>query len=227
MKNCIVIGLGEFGYSVAKHLSLYGSEVLVIDKDKDLIQNISNEKIVSYAVIADSTDQNILKKLGIGASYDIAVVCIGNDIEASIITTLNLKELNVKEVYVKGNSPLHEKLLKKIGADLVIFPEQEMGKKIASDIMLPKKFEDLNLSDSYKFTNIEVPKKFIGKTLIELNLRNSFDANLIAIQRKEDNKEKILLSLNANTIIKDKDILLLVIHVDNISKLIKSDEEEN
>jgi len=132
MNSFVVIGMGRFGQSVAKTLYQLGKDVLVIDQDEEVIQEISEE--VTHAVVGNATDEHVLKSLGI-RNFDVAVVAIGVDIQSSILVTVLLKELGVKYVVAKAQTELHAKVLNKVGADKVIFPERDMGIRVARNLV--------------------------------------------------------------------------------------------
>lgn len=179
-KQYIVIGMGRFGTSVALTLAELGREVLAIDRDVDRIQDISDR--VTHAVTLDSTDENDLKAVGIG-NFDVAIVAIGKDIQASIMTTLLLKELGVKYIAVKANNDLQEKVLIKIGADKVISPEKEMGIRVANNLVSSNILDYIEVSPDYSLTEFLVPKCWVNKTIKELNLRVEYGINVMAIKR--------------------------------------------
>ena len=172
--------MGRFGTSVALTLAELGREVLAIDRDVDRIQDIADR--VTHAVTLDSTDENDLKAVGIG-NFDVAIVAIGKDIQASIMTTLLLKELGVKYIAVKANNDLQEKVLVKIGADKVISPEKEMGIRIANNLISSNILDYIEVSPDYSLTEFLAPKNWIDKTIRELNLRVEYGINVMAIKR--------------------------------------------
>jgi trk system potassium uptake protein TrkA len=175
--------LGRFGYSIATTLSESGYEVMVVDKSEEKIQEIS--ALVTHAVQADTTDMDTLRSLGI-RNFDVAVVSIGKDIQASIMTTLLLKELGVPMVVAKASTDIHERVLKKIGADRIILPEHEMGIRIATNLISGSIIDYIQLSSEYSIVEIGILPEWQNKTIIELNLRAKYGINIIAIQRKGD-----------------------------------------
>ncbi|MGB7054374.1 MAG: TrkA family potassium uptake protein [bacterium] len=181
MRQFVVIGLGRFGSSIARALSAMDFDVLAIDKDESLVKAM--EGVVSQAVVMDATDEKSLRELGV-QDFDTAIVSMGETIEDSIMITLTLKELGVKQVIVKAQNDLHSKILKKVGADRITLPEREMAEKLAQSLASPKIFDFIEVSDTYGIVEMVVPKKFANKTLTELNLRDKYRVSVIAIKRK-------------------------------------------
>jgi trk system potassium uptake protein TrkA len=202
-KEFVVIGLGRFGGSICRTLAQEGMEVLAIDIDEDRVHEFSN--IVSQAVVADTTDENTLKDLGI-RNFDHVIVAIGDNIQASILTTLILKELGVKKVTVKALNDYHEKVLAKIGADDIVHPERDMGIRIANNMISTNVLDYLELSDEHSIVEIIASKKMDGKTLIELDVRAEFGCNVVAIKRKN----QIMVSPMAMEVIQEGDILIVI-----------------
>lgn len=183
MKQFVVIGLGRFGSSVATTLSENGYDVLAIDKNADRVQALADQ--VTHAVEADATDEDALKTLGV-RNFDVAVVSIGDDVSANILCTLILKELNVPYVIVKAPDRLHGKVLTKIGADRVVYPERDMGARIAHNLISSNVLDYIEFAPDYGVIEIIAADKMVGKTLKELELRSRFNVNVMAIKRGED-----------------------------------------
>ncbi|RQD70271.1 MAG: TrkA family potassium uptake protein [Halanaerobium sp. MSAO_Bac5] len=183
MKQFVVIGLGRFGSSVATTLSENGYDVLAIDKNADRVQALADQ--VTHAVEADATDEDALKTLGV-RNFDVAVVSIGDDVSANILCTLILKELNVPYVIVKAPDKLHGKVLTKIGADRVVYPERDMGARIAHNLISSNVLDYIEFAPDYGVIEIIAADKMVGKTLKELELRSRFNVNVMAIKRGED-----------------------------------------
>lgn len=208
-----VIGLGRFGSSVCRELSAKGMDVLAIDLSESRISEFRN--IASHAVIADATDEKVLKDLGI-RNIDHVIVAIGEDIQASILTTLILKEFGIKKVTVKAQNTYHEKVLIKIGADQVIHPERDMGRKIAHNIISNNFIDLLELSDDHSIIEIKASRKMIGKTLVDLDIRKNYGCNVIAIKSKSTNELNI--SPLATDAIEEGDVLIVIGADEDISK---------
>lgn len=211
-KQFVVIGLGRFGTSVAKTLYSLGNDVLVIDKDEDLVQDISDS--VTYAVQMDATDENALRTLGL-RNFDVAVVTIGANIQASVMVTLLVKELGVKYIIAKGNSDLHAKVLYKIGADRVILPEKDMGVRVAHNLVSSSILDYIELSPDYSIMEIEALDEWQDKSLRELKLRSKYGINVMAIKKGDE----INLTPSADDLVDAKDILVAIGSTQDIGNL--------
>jgi trk system potassium uptake protein TrkA len=219
MRQFAVIGLGRFGASVAKTLSEHGCQVLAIDTDEDSIQNFS--EIVAQAVCADATDEKALKAVGIN-SVDVAVVSVGDNIEASILITLVLKELGIKEVIAKAVTEDQGKVLEKVGADKIVFPERDTGIRIANALTSPRVSEHIDLSPECSIIEIKAPQEFVNKTLKQLNLRVDMGLNIVAIKSKDKIGQELINPIpEADYKIRTEDSLLIVGPNANIEKFKK------
>lgn len=179
MKQFVVIGLGRFGVSVATELYLMGHEVLAIDRSVERVEEIADS--VTHAVCADATDEAELGSLGL-RNFDVAVVSIGSDLQASILVTMLCKELGVKYVLTKAKSDLHAKVLQRVGADKVVFPERDMGARTAYNLVSTNILDYIELSPDYSLVEISVPPQWVGKNMRELNLRVRYGINVMAIR---------------------------------------------
>ncbi|PPA72206.1 potassium channel family protein [Jeotgalibacillus proteolyticus] len=202
-KEFVVIGLGRFGGSIVRELIEQGMDVMAIDKFEDKIDQFAN--IATHAVMADSTDESVLRSLGI-RNFDHVIVAIGDDIQASILTTLMLKEIGVKKITVKAQNDYHEKVLRRIGADKVVHPERDMGKRIAHNIVSNNVLDYLELSDEHSIVEIVANDHLIGNTIIGLDIRAQYGINIVAIKRKDD----IIVSPQATDEIQKEDILIVI-----------------
>lgn len=226
MRQFAVIGIGRFGYSVAKTLTEEGCQVLAIDKDHERVQDISD--FVTQSVNLDATDEKSLRAVGI-ADVDVCVLSIGQNKEASIMITLLLKEMGVKEVVCKAISSMHGKVLQKIGADRVVFPELDMGERVARLLAHPNILDNLELSKDYGIFEIVAPREFVGKTLSELNIRANFGLNVIAIReyvpsnesKKFHPNKKINISPLADDIISQDSVMVVVGSNDGVERFRK------
>ena len=178
-KQYAVFGLGSFGESVAVTLQELGCEVVVVDNHMERIENIS--PYVSYAVQADIEDPEVIRSLG-ARNLDGVVVAVADDMEASIMTTLVSKEIGVPYVLAKAKNDLHAKVLKKIGADSIIFPEKEIGQSVARNLVSGEFVDWIYLSPDYSITEIAVPEKWIGKSLSEIDVRRTKDVNVVGVR---------------------------------------------
>ncbi|MDM5210660.1 TrkA family potassium uptake protein [Peribacillus sp. RS7] len=198
-----VIGLGRFGSSVADRLYTAGQEVLGIDISEERVENA--ELSVTHAVMADTTEEETLKSIGI-RNFDCVIVAIGNDMQSSILTTLLLKELGVKKVIAKALNKNHGQVLTKVGADWVIYPERDMGERVANQLLFPNMLNYIELSKEYNIEEIILPMSMKGKSLRELDLRAKYNISVIAIVSNGE----IIIAPSPDQDIHEKDMLLVV-----------------
>lgn len=206
-----VIGLGRFGGSMCRELSIEGMEVLAIDIDEDKVNEFKN--MATYAVIADSTDEATLKELGI-KNIDHVIIAIGDNIQASILTTVILSDLGIKKITVKAQNDYHERILKKIGADQVVHPERDMGRRLAHSIISSNILDYLELSDEHSIVEVKAGKQMLHKTLAELDIRAKYGCNVVAIRREKD----LNVSPMANHLLEENDILIVIGSNQDISR---------
>lgn len=203
-KQYVVIGIGRFGRSVATSLYKSGYDVMVIDNSEKEIQDISDE--VTHAVQVDARDEETLKKLGI-RNFDVAIVAIGDDIQSNILVSVMLKELGIPTVIAKAKDALHGKVLEKIGVDRVIYPERDMGIKVAHSLTSTNDFLDyIELSPEYSIVEVFTPKGFVNTTLGKLNLRARYGISVIAIK----NENEIIAVPGADSVIHEGDVLIII-----------------
>ncbi|MBP2017251.1 trk system potassium uptake protein TrkA [Symbiobacterium terraclitae] len=181
-KTIVVVGLGRFGSSVALHLQRMGHEVLGIDQNQDRVDHFAAE--LTHVVACDSTDEDALRALGL-RNFDVGVVAIGNDVEASILTTVLLKEQGVPLVVAKAMSELHGRTLEKVGADRVFYPERDMGARVAHSLLTGSEIDYIELSPEYTIMEMEAPPQLEGLTLREANLRARFGISVLALKSGE------------------------------------------
>ena len=198
-----VIGLGRFGGSICEELSIEGMDVLAIDINQQKINEFKN--IASHAVIADSTDESVLKDLGIN-NIDHVIVAIGDNIQASILTTVILTDLNVKKITVKAQNDYHEKILKRIGADHVVHPERDIGRRLAHSLISSNILDYLELSEDHSMVEVKAGKNLVGKTLIELDIRANYGCNVVAIRRGK----QMNVSPSAEDKLREDDVLVVI-----------------
>jgi len=204
-KTFVVIGLGKFGFYLAKHLFERGHDVIAIDVDKEVVQEIKDHS--TKAIIADATSKDTMLSLGI-QNVDTAIVSLGTRMDHSILVTLHLKEIGVKDIVVKAITEDHRKILNIIGAKEVIFPERDMAEKLAHSLSSPNLLDYLPLSEGVSIMELVPLHSFIGKTIMDIQLRNKFGVQIIAI--KELVPERMNLIPSADTVIKESDILVLI-----------------
>ena len=214
MKTFVVIGLGRFGTAVATELCALGHEVLAIDGDRESIQKIADS--VTHAAAGDARDPAVLKALGVG-NYDCAVVAVGDDVGNSTLITLNLKELGVKRVICKAQSHVHRKVLEKIGADRVVFPEHEMGVKLAQGLSSSNVLNFIELSEDFGIVETTVPRDWLGKNLAELNVRARYKVNIIAVRKK--GQEAFNVTPGPSTIMEAGDTVVALGRTEDVNRL--------
>lgn len=228
MRQFAVIGLGKFGFSVAKTLTEKNCEVLAVDIEEEKVQNIS--EFVSHAVQVDATDEKALRAVGIG-EVDVAVVAIGA-IESSILVALTLKEIGIKEIVAKAVSNDHGKILERVGATKIIHPERDMGNRLARSLLAPEIIDHINLSDAYSILEMVPPNSFIGKSLRDIDVRAKYGLNVIGIKKpvSEENKgkdEHINLAPKAEDVLKEGDVLIIIGANKNIENMKQKKEIRN
>lgn len=202
-KDFAVIGLGRFGGSICRELSAEGKQVLAIDHDEVKVNEFKN--IVSQAVILDSTDEESLKEIGIN-HFEHVVVAIGENIQASILTTVILTDLGIEKITVKAQNDYHEKILRKLGVDQVVHPERDMGRRIAHHVISNNILDFLDLSDDHRIVEVKTGRKMIGKSLLDLNIRAKFGCNVVAVKRGE----KVEVSPSPDYTFSKEDVLLVI-----------------
>lgn len=201
MNQFVVIGLGRFGKSVALTLASHGKEVLVIDTNREIINQIEGQ--VSGAVVADATGNDVLHSLGV-QNFDCAINCIGDNLQASILVTYICKELGVGYVVARSNTEQNKKILERIGADMVVYPEVFMGKKVANVLTNPSMNEIYNLADNFKIVEVPLPDNWQDKTIVELDVRKKYKVSIIFIKRADT-----VISVEPETQMLAGDILIL------------------
>ena len=203
MKSYVVIGLGRFGSALAKNLCQLGAEVLAIDIRGDLVQQIAND--VTHAVVGDGQDKEVLRALGV-RNFDCAVVAIGDNLAASVLTVMNLKELGVPYLVCKAHDATYGRVLEKLGVDRVVIPEMEQAQRLARILHSHNVLDYIELSTDYGILEVPAPKSWIGKSLRELNVRAKLDINIIAVK----NGEKTNVSPSADYQICTGDVLAVL-----------------
>ncbi len=212
MKQFAVIGCGRFGSAVAKTLYKNGYDVLAIDEDPDIVQHIS--EFVTHSASIDVKDEAALRAVGM-RNIDVAIVAIGSEIKASIMATLVVKELGVKYVVAKAQDELHAKVLYKIGADRVIFPERDMGVRLAYNLTSTNILDYIELAADYSIMEITAPEKWQDRSLMDINIRAKFGISVMAIKHGED----INVAPEANTVIHRGDVLVVVGSNDDLQRV--------
>jgi trk system potassium uptake protein len=214
LKRVVVVGLGIFGYNIAKDLFENGFEVIAIDKNKDVINRIRD--FSTKAILADATDRELLEMIGIQPD-DTVIVSFGEDLAASTLLTLHLKEMHVKNIIVKAPNDDHKRILEKVGANEVIIPEKEMASKVAKGMISPNVLDFLPVSEDYTICEVAPPAGFLGKTIADLRLRGKFHIEVIAV--RDVLSDKVQLVPRADFVIKDSDILIVIGKEQDIQKI--------
>ena len=203
MKSYVVIGLGRFGRTLARQLCKLGAEVLAMDVDNDLVQQVAED--VTHAVVGDSQDKDVLRALGV-RDFDCAIVAIGSNLAASVLTVMNLQELEVPCIICKAHDETHSRVLKKLGVDKVVIPEQENATRLARSLNSHNVLDYIELSEDYGILELPAPKDWLGKTLKELNVRAKLGVNIIAVE----NGKKTNVSPSADYLIQEGDHMVIL-----------------
>ncbi|MDV5063590.1 TrkA family potassium uptake protein [Veillonella sp. YH-vei2232] len=212
-QSIMIIGLGQFGSTVAKSLIELDQEVLGVDIDADIVQRATT--FLTHAVVADATDELVLQSLGLG-QYDIVIVAIGDNTQANLMTSMMLKELNVPYVVSKAESELQGKMLKKIGVDMVLYPERDMAMRLAQSLTRDYVLDYLQLSNDIGLVEIETPEFLVGKTLIESGLRETYQLSVVAVKTGND----IEVPPKPNRPLTEADRLILIGRIHDIDELV-------
>lgn len=211
LKSFAVFGLGSFGGTIIKEFHEMGVEVIAVDKDEAKVNEYMN--YATYAVCADAVDETVLKQLGV-RNVDHAFVSFGNNMQSSILTSLLLKEMGVRKVWVKAQNEYHSKVLEKIGVDRVIHPERDMAKRIAHHIVSDKMIDFIELSKDYSIVEIRVTKRLDHCNLGELNVRANYGCTIVGIQRHGE----FIVSPSAEQVIYTDDVLIVIGHNKDIAR---------
>jgi len=214
MKRVVVIGLGIFGFNIAKDLYESGMEVIAIDKNREVIQKIRD--FSTKAVLADGTDKEVLESIGVQED-DVVIISFGEDLAASTLITLHLKEMKVKTIIVKAPNEDHKHVLEKVGATEVIIPERAMADKVAKSLISPNVLDYIPLSEDYTISEWVPPASFSGKTIGELHLRSKYHVEVIAV--REVLPERLTMVPRADFLIKDSDVLVVIGKEGDIHKI--------
>ena len=215
MKSCLVVGLGRFGYAVARELCEMGVEVLGIDENDDVVSRSAAH--ITHAVAGDAKDEAVLHAIG-ARNFDCAVVAMAGDVESSVMVTILLKELGVKQIIAKASGEMHAKILRKVGADTTIFPEDDMGKRLAQKLASSNVLDFIELSDEYSIVEIGTPAAWSGRTIKQLDVRAKYGINILAIRDRTD-RENINISPSANYVLNEGDVLVIVGSNEEIDKI--------
>lgn len=214
-KNIIVLGLGRFGYAVATRLAKKGAYVTAVDLNYKTIEKIAS--LVSSAVQADITEEVALRSLGIN-NYDAAIIATGSDLEASIEATLICKDSGINQVIAKASSESHARILEKIGADYIVFPEADTAERLARSLVGPNLLEVIEFSDEFSIIEVKAHKSWLGKNLIDLDFRKEYQMNVVAFERDGE----MIIDFDPSLEIEENDILVLIGTSENAKELEKN-----
>ena len=203
MKTYVVIGLGRFGSALSRQLCMLGAEVLAMDVQSSLVQQLAND--VTQAVVGDAQDKEVLRSLGV-RNFDCAVIAIGDNLAASVLITMNLKELGVPYIVCKAHDETHRRVLEKLGVDRVVIPEQEHAQRLGRSLFSHNVLDYIELSEDYGILEVPSPKDWVGKTLKELNVRAKLGVNIIAVE----NGKATNVSPAADYRIQPEDVLVVL-----------------
>jgi trk system potassium uptake protein TrkA len=215
MKNVAIIGLSSFGFYLCETLNAHGFNIMAIDKVEDLVNKV--KPFVRKAVIGDARDKNFLMQLGI-ADFDTVIISVGSKIDTSILVTLYMKELEINEIIAKAISEDHAKILDKIGATRIVFPERDMAKRMAHTLASPNFLEFIPLTEGFSLIEISPPNSWMGKKLKELELTKKYKIQISMI--REIVPERVVIP-NGEFTLKDSDILYVIGDNDNLNALQK------
>ncbi|MBN1621285.1 MAG: TrkA family potassium uptake protein [Endomicrobiales bacterium] len=230
MRQIAVLGLGKYGRTVAKELTDKGAQVIAIDENKEKVESIKES--VSYAVALNTTDENALKSIKI-QDVDIAIVCIGEDVEATLLTTLLLKKMGVKKIWARAINPLQQEMLRLLEIDSIINLEEEMGKITAASLVSVSVSKHIPLASGHSISEIKVPEGFIGKTIRQVDPRKLYNVNIVAVKKQVPDidehgrrvlNEKIEDVPSPDMVLEDGDVLLVVGSDQNIEKFSKKEK---
>ena len=214
MRRVVVIGLGIFGFNIAKDLYENGIEVIAVDKNKEVIQRIRD--FSTKAVLADGRDKEVIDSVGIQQD-DVVIISFGEDLAASTLITLHLKEMKVKHIIVKAPNEDHKHVLEKVRATEVIIPEKEMADKVAKSLISPNVLDYIPLSKDYTICEMVPPSSFMGKTIGELHLRSKYHIEVIAV--REILPDRLTMVPRADFVMKDSDVLVVIGKEEDIQKI--------
>ncbi len=219
-KHFAIIGLGRFGFNMAKTLTEHGAEVIAIDINEERVKKVAD--FVSYAVQLDAMDEKALHEVGM-QDVDTVIVNIGENIEASILVVMILKDMGIKNIIAKAVTTLHGKVLEHLGVQRIVYPERDMAIRVAQSLTRPSILEQLNLSENYSIVELETPKHLTGKTLMDSQLRGKYGVNLIAIKRRiiEKGVQEEVWNVNPNPrdTMEEGDVLVLIGSNKDLEKL--------
>jgi trk system potassium uptake protein TrkA len=203
MNQFVIVGLGRFGSSIGRELVQLGNEVLGVDRDEEKVQEFSS--VLTHTVVADATEEEVLRSVG-ARNFDCGVVAIGDDIQASILAAILLKELGVKKVVAKAVSELHGRVLERLGVDRIIYPERDMGVRLAHQLVSPNLLDYIEISKKYTIAEMEVPSCLTGKSLSNVNPRGRYGCSVVAINKPKG----MIIAPTADDVLTEKDVMVVI-----------------
>jgi trk system potassium uptake protein TrkA len=203
LQQFAVVGMGRFGSSLAQELVELGHQVLGIDKDEEVVAEMNN--VLTHAVVADAADEDVLRSLGI-RNFDCAIVAIGNDLQTSILVSILMKELGVKKVVAKAVSELHGRVLERIDVDRVIYPERDMGIRVAHQLVSPNLLDYIELSKDYTIAELSVSGSLSGKTLKDVNPKVRYGCSIVALHKPNG----VIIAPSAGDVLQDDDVMVVI-----------------
>lgn len=207
-----VFGLSSYGWAVAKELVRNGAEVLAVDEDEAIVNSAAAE--IPFCKCADITEPEVIRQLGI-ENIDVVIIAMANDLEASVMATMLCKEVGVKTVIAKCSNEMHRKILKRVGADKVVFPEKESGRRMANNLLSSGFVDMIELSQNVSMVELDVKPEWVGKTLMELNLRKKYSINVVAIRQGND----VHTEIDPELALDDTMMLVVIANTSKLSKL--------
>ena len=207
-----VFGLGKYGRTIAKELVDSGAEVLAVDTNEEIVNEVIGE--IPLCKCADITEPEVIKHLGI-SNIDVVIIATASNLEASVMATMLCKEAGVKTIIAKCANEMHKKILSRVGADRVVFPEKESGVRLAKNLLSSGFVDIIELSKDVSMIELDVRPEWVGKTLVELNLRKKYSINVVAIKQNED----VCIDIDPNTLLTDDMNLIVVANVSKLNKL--------
>src|SRR3989338_9155789 len=205
MRHILIIGIGNFGYTLASRLAERKCEVLVIDSDREKIQDIKDK--VSQAIVAEASDRDVLLEIG-AKDVDVACVCLGEKIDVSILVTLFLKELGVKRIIAKASSDAHGRALNLVGATQVIFPEKDEAERLANSLVSPGIMDFIRVSEEFNIVELAAPEDFYNQSFRDLQLRKKYGIQVLAIKNPLDGSVHVVPSPDYK--IRPDDVMIVI-----------------
>jgi len=213
MKSFCIIGLGSFGQTLAKCLVAAGKQVMVLDADAKKVNLLAD--MVTDAVIGDPTNENVLKDCGV-KNYDCCVNCFYENLNDSVLVTVILKEMGIKKIVARANSERHRNVLLKLGADIVVFPEQDMGEKFAEMLIRKNVIDYFELHEDYAMAEVRVPHKWVGKNLIELDIRKKYNLSAISVCKPDGT---VILPPSPGVPFENGDVISIIGRIEDVDKI--------